>query len=250
MSDRQEIVTGFAAIPNWMIRDSSVSASAIAVYGALASHSGPGGIHPSQKLLAQEARCSERQVRYALAELETLGVVERVRRKDSRGRASNGYTLHPNGRLGVDEEPAEVAAPPAATAEVAAHGAGGYGTERQITPLIEEEPMKKNPSIVSPRFEAFWAVYPRRAGKQAAAAKWEQLAKKGVDLQAVLDGARRFASDPNLPDPQFIPHPITWLNQGRWEDDPLPPRDGVRLSPADRARATIALGAEQQAVTA
>ena len=22
------------------------------------------------------------------------------------------------------------------------------------------------------------------------------------------------------PDPQFIPNPATWLNQGRWDDDP------------------------------
>ena len=243
-------MTGFAAIPNWMIRDYSVSMYAIAVYGALASHSGPGGIHPSQKVLAQEARCSERQVRYALAELEALGVVERVRRKDAKGRAANGYTLHPNGRLGVDEEPAEVEAGGAVTSEVAAHGAGGYGTQRQIAPLIEEEPLKKNPSIVSPSFDEFWAVYPRRAGKQAAAAKWEQLAKKGVDLGAVMAGARRFAADPNLPEVTFIPHPITWLNQGRWEDDPLPPREGTRPSPSDRAMATIALGAEQKAVGA
>ncbi len=22
-------------------------------------------------------------------------------------------------------------------------------------------------------------------------------------------------------DPQFVPHPSTWLNQGRWQDDPM-----------------------------
>lgn len=247
---REEIVTGFAAVPNWMVRDETVSVYAITVYTALASHSGPGGIHPSQKVLAQESRCSERQVRYALVELETLGVVERVRRKDSKGRASNGYTLHPNGRLRAGEEAYEVKAGGAATPEVKAHGAGGYGTQRQIAPLIEEEPIKKNPSIVSPAFDDFWAVYPRRAGKAAAAAKWQHLEKRGVDLSLVLAGARRFASDPNLPEATFIPHPITWLNQGRWEDDPLPAREGGRVSPSDRALATIALGQEQKAVGA
>ena len=248
---KEEIATGFAAVPNWMIRDSTVSLYAIMVYTALASHSGPGGIHPSQGVLAEEARCSESSVRRALVELEQLGVVERVRRKDSKGRASNGYLLHPNGHLGVGEERQEVAVPLTGTGLVPVSGTGGSGQGVHSAPLIEEEPIKKNPSIVSPAFDDFWQVYPRRAGKQAAAAKWEQLAKKGIDLSLVLAGARRFAADPNLPEPTFIPHPITWLNQGRWEDDPLPPRDGVgKPSPSDRALATIALGQEQKAVGA
>lgn len=149
---------GFAAIPNWMIRDESVSLYAVTVYGALASHSGPGGIHPSQATLAREARCSERKVRDALSELESLGVVTRVRRKNSKGRAPSGYALHPNGQLRADEEPEEVAAPgagtsevPAPETEVPAHDAGGSGTSAQVTPLIEEEPSKKNPVEEGPR---------------------------------------------------------------------------------------------------
>lgn len=149
---------GFAAVPNWMIRDESVTLYAVSVYAALASHSGPGGIHPSQSTLAREARCSERKVRDALVELVALGVVSRVRRKNSRGRAPSGYALHPNGQLLADEEAEEVAAHGAGTSEVpapqdevAAHGAGGSGTSVQPVPLIEEEPFKKNPIEEGPR---------------------------------------------------------------------------------------------------
>jgi hypothetical protein len=236
---------GFAAVPNWVVRDEQVSIYAISTYVALASHSGPGGIHPGQATLAREARCSERKVRDALVELEALGVVERVRRKDVRGRATNGYVLLPNGRLGADEERIEVAAHGAGTGEVKAHGAGGYGTREQSAPYIEEEPVKEEPPIV-PRevFEEFWSVYPRRVAKSAALAKFMQLARQGVDLSVVVAGARRFAADPNLPDKQFVPHPLTWLNQGRWEDEPLPARGGRGVSPTDRFLATVALGAE------
>jgi hypothetical protein len=47
----------------------------------------------------------------------------------------------------------------------------------------------------------------------------------------VLAAAERFAADPNR-DPDYTPHPATWLNQDRWDDDPLPARNGqTRASP-------------------
>jgi hypothetical protein len=216
---------GFAAVPNWLYRDRSVSLYAIMVYGALASHAGPGGIHPSQEKLAAEARCSDRQVRRALAELEQLGVVVRVRRKNSVGRAPNGYILHPNGRLRDDEE---VADSQSDTPEVPDSSDGGSGLDVQLVPITEEEPIKKT---VGEFFEEFWAVYPRHIAKAPARAKFVHIAKK-VDLQVVVDGARRFAADPNLPEPAFIPYPTTWLNQERWEDEALPPRADRPAAPA------------------
>ena len=48
--------------------------------------------------------------------------------------------------------------------------------------------------------------------------------KRAGDEQTVIDGMRRLAADPNLPEPQFIPHPTTWLERNGWEDDPLPSR--------------------------
>lgn len=213
---------GFAAIPNWIVRDESVSIHAVTVYAALASHSGPGGIHPSQPTLAKEARCSESSVRRALLELEALGVVERVRRKSSQGRASNGYVLHPNGRLRSDER-FEVAVTVTGTdGVVPVTLTGGSGQEALIAPLIEEEPIKNTPSV-SDLFDEFWSVYPRKVGKDAARRGFATAARK-AGAEAVLAGARRYAADPNLPDPQFIPHPSTWLSRGSWEDEPLPTR--------------------------
>ena len=110
-----------------------MSVYALMVYASLASRAGMYEIHPSQSTLAVEARCSERKVRDALIELEGLGVVERVRRKNAKGRATNAYLLHPNGR----RRPSEVPAPGAVTSEVPAPGAVGNGTSEQTTPLIE-----------------------------------------------------------------------------------------------------------------
>jgi hypothetical protein len=230
---------GFAAVPNWMIRDTTISTYAIAVYAALASHSGRGGIHPSHDTLANEARCSERTVRSALDELRALGVVESRRRTARAGRASNSYTLHPNGR--------EVPAPHAATSvEVPAADDRGSGTTCRQVPAprageeepLEEEPVKKSPLppagvsrdevAVSGAgsFESFYAAYPRHVGRAAAERAFAK-AVKVATAEAIIAGAKRFAADPNLPpkeEAQFIPHPASWLNAGRWDDDPLPPR--------------------------
>lgn len=206
---------GFAAIPNWMFRGRKVSKNAILVYGALASHSGYGGIFPSQETLAEEAQVSERTVREALAELEAKGLIERARRRGRAGRStslSTGYSLRPNG-------PTELPAVVAGSSKGPAISDEATGRIEQVVPLIEEEPIK-NPEQA---FDEFWKIYPRRVSKLAAHKAFLAAAKKS-DVDLILDGARRLANDPNLPDKQFIKHPTTWLNGGGWEDEPLPTR--------------------------
>jgi hypothetical protein len=67
-------------------------------------------------------------------------------------------------------------------------------------------------------FEEFWTHYPRRVGKLAADRAY-RTARKQATGEAIMAGllAARFARDP-----QFIPHPSTWLNQGRWMDEDVP----------------------------
>lgn len=81
-------------------------------------------------------------------------------------------------------------------------------------------------------FAEFWQIYPRREGKQAAAKAFDK-ATRSVAPEVVIAGAARFRDDPNRVD-EFTPHPSTWLNQGRWDDDPLPAR-GTRVSATDAA---------------
>ncbi|WP_052493306.1 hypothetical protein [Rhodococcus sp. MEB064] len=79
------------------------------------------------------------------------------------------------------------------------------------------------PSRTSELFAEFWSAYPRKVGKGAAEKAFTRAVKRAGDT-VVLDGVRRLAADPNLPtEKKFIPHPRTWLNEDRWEDEPLPP---------------------------
>jgi hypothetical protein len=84
-------------------------------------------------------------------------------------------------------------------------------------------------------FDAFWMAYPRKTNKQAARKAWDRL-KPGDDLlKTMLAAIERQRRSPQWVKDggQYIPHPSTWLNGRRWEDDI--PVQGVRaISASER----------------
>ena len=89
-------------------------------------------------------------------------------------------------------------------------------------------------------FEDFWARYPRKVGKQAARKAWERLdLGNGLlerIMQAVLDHRQSEAWTKD--NGQFIPHPATWLNGKRWEDEPMGGRKVDVQKPRRQAQPT------------
>lgn len=83
------------------------------------------------------------------------------------------------------------------------------------------------------RFDEFWQVYPRRVGKVAARKSWAK-AITAADPDLIVAAAQRYSADPNRL-PEYTAHPATWLNQGRWDDDPLPPRSTNRTASQNAA---------------
>jgi hypothetical protein len=74
-------------------------------------------------------------------------------------------------------------------------------------------------------FGQFWAAYPVKVGKSAALRAWSR--KKPPIEKCLATLAWQMASAQWLDG--FVPHPATWINQGRWEDEPAP--DGPRRPP-------------------
>lgn len=72
------------------------------------------------------------------------------------------------------------------------------------------------------RFEEFWEAYPRKDDKKKAHTIYDRIAKT-IPEQTIIDGARRYAADPNR-DPAYTKYPTTWLNAGAWDNQPLPSR--------------------------
>jgi hypothetical protein len=70
-------------------------------------------------------------------------------------------------------------------------------------------------------FACFWSHYPRREAKGAALKAFEKL--DGATQQRAITAAQNYAlATSQWPDVDrpFIPHPATWLNSGRFDDDP------------------------------
>lgn len=80
-----------------------------------------------------------------------------------------------------------------------------------------------------PGFDSFWQAYPRKVGKDAAAKAFAKRRPDAALLAAMLAAVERqkASADWRRDGGQYIPHPSTWLNEGRWMDE----------APADAASA-------------
>ena len=69
-------------------------------------------------------------------------------------------------------------------------------------------------------FEDFWKVYPRRVSKQTALKAWMKLKADETLTRKIIEDVRcRIEGEWRGRDVQYIPHPTTYLNQRRWEDE-------------------------------
>ena len=74
-------------------------------------------------------------------------------------------------------------------------------------------------------FEGFWAEYPRKVAKPTAERAYAKaLGKPGVSPGVILVGLRRHLGGWATGDPEFVPHPATWLNREGWNDEADAPR--------------------------
>lgn len=87
-------------------------------------------------------------------------------------------------------------------------------------------------------FDAWWQKYPHKVGKQAAKRAY-RTARRQADAKTLMDGVAAYITS-KPPDRPWC-NPATWLNQGRWDDQPATPGSrgpatGVAaLTDADRA---------------
>jgi len=74
-------------------------------------------------------------------------------------------------------------------------------------------------------FEDFWRIYPRKVDKKGSYQKWLRAGaddSKAITETIIADVKRRIDGDWKKTDTRYIPHPSTYLNQRRWEDEITP----------------------------
>lgn len=163
---------------------------------------------PSQRTIAEDSCMTDRSVRNAIAWLVEHGYLE-VR---SRPNQSNIYIITAMKDEDMDHEEKF-----------------SYEVDSNITKLDLSKKAKSNLTSSaekssarrdSPLFLAFWQAYPRKIGKAPSRVAFSKAIKK-ADPNQIIQAAIAYSNhcDEMGIEIQYRPHPKTWLNQERWEDD-------------------------------
>jgi biotin operon repressor len=192
----------FTQIPNDWLRDKTISLGAKGLLAQLLSHAP--GWRISQESLARDNGVGRDAIRTLINELLEAGYLAR---SEARERNEKGYL---GGYTYTTAEPTQ-------------------DNPTQDNPLhkktiTKNKEIKNNERIYSDsQFEEFWNHYPKKVDKGAALRAFRKAAKT-EDVALIINGAERYAEDPNLPEKQFIKNPATWLNAEAWNNGPLPAR--------------------------
>jgi hypothetical protein len=95
-------------------------------------------------------------------------------------------------------------------------------TERaKASKMLASRYQSASKMLADKEFAMFWESYPKKVGKKAAIKAWKA-SKDRPPIESVLAAIDRAKGSPEWTKENgaFIPHPSTWLNQGRWDDEP------------------------------
>ena len=221
----------YTAIPNVVLESHELSFKARGLLCYLLSK--PDHWETSTQAMAREAKKDGRDsIRAAMQELREAGFAQIVRHRGERGHITTRWILYdqPISEQPAPDNPAPEN-PPGPDYPAPVEPSSG-----KPVPLVftdQQIPNKKNPPLYSPHrysatFDQFWTLYPRKTAKPKAYDIWRRKGLHAIADQIIASVQAHIETDPQWLDPQFIPHPTTYLNQGRWEDEinsqPSPPR--------------------------
>ena len=95
-------------------------------------------------------------------------------------------------------------------------------------PLFDDQPSNTDINQIkttrkrttdNPFFDAFWSAYPRKTNKGFAKQIFLKLSVDQALLDKMLLAIGQQKKTEQWKNPQYIPHPSTWLNGERWEDE-------------------------------
>jgi uncharacterized protein YdaU (DUF1376 family) len=96
----------------------------------------------------------------------------------------------------------------------------GIASQRSAPLPAHDQDHGSGPHAYAAGFEEFWQAYPHKVGKGGAWRVWRRIRDRppNPELLAALErqkGSTQWRRDHG----RYIPHPATWLNQRRWEDE-------------------------------
>jgi hypothetical protein len=99
------------------------------------------------------------------------------------------------------------------------HGVGHSAAQKRIENRNETKTSLSDSKLPDAwGFEKFYAAYPRKKNPSAARRAWRKV--KPAEVEVILAGLEALKSGEwKGKDQQYIPHPASWLNDRRWEDE-------------------------------
>lgn len=84
------------------------------------------------------------------------------------------------------------------------------------------EPTSEAQTLQERRFTEFWQAYPKKVGKASCLKAWKKLKPTTELFDHIMTslGSQKHSEQWQREGGRFIPNPLTWLNQGRWDDEP------------------------------
>lgn len=163
-------------------------------------------------------------VRLVVAHLVATGVVELIEAAPGEVRKYRWLLGRPrvNHAWSDDRTPRESRVPPRDVPRTPARRHAPIPRE----PQADTSPLGQLPLTggdLNIEFFRWWAVWPRRVARIAALKAYTK-ARKTASAEQLLAGANTVLAAWNAePDRrQFVPHPASWLNDGRWLDEVVP----------------------------
>jgi hypothetical protein len=197
---------------------------AVALWYALLGTSNDLG-HPAAfavalSTLALDAGLSVSGVKRARNTLAQKGYIQW---RERRGRACAEYTLLDItlDYFGGAMAPREPQGEPRGEPDAAPDSGPIHYQKRKTGPKQDKPPLAPQGEGEGEGFDAFWEIYPKKAGKEAARKAYARLAPEGELRERMRLAVRAQSQGEQWPRDggRFIPLPANWLSQRRWEDE-------------------------------
>jgi hypothetical protein len=172
-----------------------------------------GNAYPSIATLSKKSRLSDRQVKRAIKNLESLNELQILRGTGPFG--TNRYQLRGD-ILSHDKMSWGV------TNEARGGDIRDLGGVTPMSPNPSEETVRRNRHVrKGASFEKFWNAYPRKKSKGDAEKAWKALNPDESLHDRITDALERAktSADWRKEGGKYIPYPATWLRAKGWEDE-------------------------------
>jgi hypothetical protein len=176
--------------------------------------------NPSQKLLAEECSMGLSTLKGHLNGLEAAGYIETVNVFKDNIQRPNQYLLKFSSSQNRATPPSGSGYPPSQNLATEPE------VKTRIEPVVQKDPL----------FIEFWKAYPRKTNKDFAEKVFAKLKVDEALLTKMITAI--YVQNKSVwkdKEQQYIPHPSTWLNGKRWEDEIV----AKPMSASDREKARI-----------